>query len=944
MHSSRPADRSLDFLLLGPFEVRAGSRLVSIGGQRQQRILAALLLETRQPVSIADLITAAWDDDPPETATSQIYNAISQLRRCLARHGAPEAMRSDQFGYRMIVDPAQVDVQRFDLAAMEGRRLAARGATVEAARVLRSALDLWRGPFLGGLAGGGVRQRAARLDEIRLSVLEDWAEIALATGERAGLIAELSAALATEPLRERLAASLMRALCRDGRQADALTVYQRVAAGLRENLGVDPGPELNSAFTAILHYEPLTLTREIPVHVSPVPLPVPAQLPADVVGFTGRSTELARLDDLLATIDQATSTAVVAMITGTAGVGKTTLAVQWARRVAHLFPDGQLYVDLRGFGSGGAAVEPATAVRGFLDAFAIAPHRVPADRDAQLGLFRSIVADKRVLILLDNARDAEQVRPLLPVAPGCLALITSRNWIHGLVAAQGAYPLTLDLLPVKDARDLLARRIGAHRVDAEPEAADQIIALCARLPLALVITAAQALIHERLSLTALCESLRAAGTNLDPFAGTDPATDVRTVFSWSYHALGDGAAALFRRLGLHPGPEIGLRAVASLMAAPPDAQRPLLAELTRAHLLVECAPGRYLLHDLLYMYASELAESTDTRADRHAAMSRVQDHYLHTAYAADRLLDPHRDRDSIELPADRSGGPPAEFADADAANAWFVTETPNLLAAVRQSADCGFDAHAWQLAWALATYLDRRGLWKQWIGMQPVALDAARRLGDRAAEARVHRSFARALARTNRYDDAHAHLQRALELFGQLGDHAGQAKTHGIICRVLELENRCDEALEQGLRCLDLYRTAGDRTHEAKALGAVGWCLTRAGRHEESLSYSRPALALMEALDDRYGQANVLDSLAHAHQGLHDVPRMVDCYRRAIQLFRALGDRYNEALVLTSLGNAFEAAGNLPAARDAWREALPIFDGLGHTEVEVLRAKVQTGA
>ena len=390
-------------------------------------------------------------------------------------------------------------------------------------------------------------------------------------------------------------------------------------------------------------------------------------------------------------------------------MGKTALAVHWAHRVATQFPGGQLYVNLRGFDPVGPALDPGQALRGFLDAFAVVPERIPASLDDQVALYRSLLAGLRVLVVLDNARDAEQVRPLLPGSPGCLAVVTSRNHLTGLIATQGAHLLDLDLLPPAEARELLARRLGAGRAGREPDAVEQIMAGCARLPLALTIAAARAATSPDFPLAVFAAELGEAGRVLDPFDSGDVATDVRAVFSWSYRALSRGAARLFRLLGLHPGPDITLGAAASLAGITPDQARAMLAELTRGHLLAEHRPGRYAFHDLLRAYATEQAQTCDDDGARGAAVARVLDHWLHAARAAVTLIDPFFAPAAPAPP--RPGVVLAGPATAGEALNWFTNERATLLAAVLLAAEAGFATHAWQLAWALNTFLLRRGLW-----------------------------------------------------------------------------------------------------------------------------------------------------------------------------------------------------------------------------------------
>jgi tetratricopeptide (TPR) repeat protein len=665
---------------------------------------------------------------------------------------------------------------------------------------------------------------------------------------------------------------------------------------------------------------------------------VPRQLPATVVGFTGRSGQLAELDALLSAPTDAPAV-VVSAIGGTAGVGKTALAVHWAHAVADRFPDGQLYVNLRGFDPcGSAPVAPAEAVRGFLDAFGVPTQRIPVALDAQAGLYRSLLAGRRVLAVLDNARDVDQVRPLLPGTPGCLVVVTSRNQLTPLVAIEGAHLLTLDLLSVGEARELLARRLGAARVAAEPQAVDEIIERCARLPLALAIAAARAASHRDFPLAQIAEQLREARGGLDALAGGDPATDVRAVFSWSYHTLSAGAAALLRQLGLHPGPDVGAHAVASVAGAPADRTRAMLAELTRAHLVAERSLGRYTLHDLLRAYAVEQAHRHDTEAERRAAQRRTFAYYLHTAHRAAGLLDPHR----IHRPGPSKREPgvtPEHLDDAEQALAWFAAEHPVLLAVVGKAADLGWDGHTVHLVRSLWTFFDRRGHWHHLAATQRLALVAAVRTADRFEQAEAHRGLARALTRQGRYDDAAQHLRQALHLYGELGDPDGQAQTYIGLGIVVERQGRHLAALSYTKQALHLFRAAGNRAGQAIALNAVGWDHAQLGDHHQALRHCQEALALHRELGDRHGEAKTWDSLGYVHRHLDHHTQAITCYQHAIDLFRQLGDRYYEADSLTGLGEAHCVGGDDDGARLAWQQALVILRELDHPDAELVRAR-----
>ncbi len=503
---------------------------------------------------------------------------------------------------------------------------------------------------------------------------------------------------------------------------------------------------------------------------------VPRQLPAAVAHFAGRSGELAMLTGLLRARADAGGTVVISAVSGTAGVGKTALAVYWAHQVANRFPDGQLYVNLRGFDPAGQVMEPAEAVRQFLDALGMPPERIPADLDAQAALYRSQLAGRRMLIVLDNARDTTQVRPLLPGAPTCLVLVTSRNQLTGLVATDGAQPIPLGILAEGEARELLARRLAADRVGAEPQAVAEIIARCAHLPLALALVAARAAIRPRVSLHALADELRDTQQRWEALTGDDPTTDVRTVFSWSYQALSPDVARLFRLLGLHPGPDLAASAAASLAGLPATAVRPLLAELTRASMLAEHIPGRYTFHDLLRAYATDLTHSIDPDERRRAPTHRMLDHYLHTAHTANRLLIPAREQ--ITLTAPQLGVISEHLTGHQQAMDWFTAEHPVLLAALDHAVAAGFDTHAWQLTWTLWTFLDRRGHWHDLAAAGRAAVAAAQRLADPLARALAHHTLAGASIRLGRFDDAHTHLTYALDLTTRTSDQSTQAHAH----------------------------------------------------------------------------------------------------------------------------------------------------------------------
>jgi tetratricopeptide (TPR) repeat protein len=629
---------------------------------------------------------------------------------------------------------------------------------------------------------------------------------------------------------------------------------------------------------------------------------------------------------------------VITALAGTAGVGKTTLAVHWAHRVAGRFPDGELYVNLRGFDPAGPAMRPDEALRGFLDALGVQPQRVPTGLQSQCGLFRSLLADRRMLIILDNARDADQVRPLLPGSRGSVVVVTSRNQLTGLVAIEGAHAMTLGLLNPQESRQLLVSRLGPERVAAEPQATAQLIELCAGLPLALAIVAARAAAQPGFGLADLVTDLGRPQGRLDAFTGHDLATDIRAVFSWSYKALSPAAAQLFRLMGTHPGPDITLAAAASLAGWSAIQTRQTMDELERAHLVTRQPPGRYSYHDLLRIYARELAAEVDSPGDTRAALRRLFDHYLHTSHHADLLLDPYRDPIRPEPPCEQVS--PEPLADHQGALSWYAAEHAVLLAAIDAAAEKGFDEHAWQLSWTTANYLERRGHWQHWVDTVTAALGAAVRLADRSAQARLHRSLSRALARLGRFHEAHLHLTSALELYEALEDRVGQAYTHLNLNVVFGAQQRHHEALRHARRAFSGYQKEGHLVGQALALNSIGWCHAQLGDYDQALSHCHAALDLHGRLGDHSGEADTWDSVGYAYLGLGDLRQARHGYRRALLLFRALGDRFNEASTLIQLGDIGQAQGDGAAARDSWKAAWRILDSLDHPDAHLVSEKL----
>jgi DNA-binding SARP family transcriptional activator/tetratricopeptide (TPR) repeat protein len=962
----------MEFRVLGPVRVTAGGREHAPGPAQQQLVLASLALAAGELVGVPTLVDRVWAR-PPHGARRTLPVLVSRLRRLLeaAEPGAGVALLHRAGGYVLAADPDTVDAHRMrrlgEQARAPGLRPADRAAT------LRAALLLWRGEPLAGLTGPWAERTRDGLRRQYLDLVVAWGDAELATGNT-GPVIDLAAGLAAEsPLTEPLVAVLMRAYAAAGRPAEALRAYATTRARLVEELGVDPGRELTRLYAELRTPAPTRPTDptpgSAPAGPSPTlaptelptpgstgqiptlgstqpdptpgptpgptgtdptstparPSPTPAQLPADTPGFAGRDAQLERLD-----------AARVAVVTGMPGIGKTTLAVHWAHRAAGRFPDGQLYVNLRGYEPGGVARRMAAgaALRGFLAALGVAPERVPTDATGQAALYRQMLAGRRVLVLLDNAVDAEQVRPLLPDTPTAATVITSRTQL----SLPGASLVPVPALTAPEARHLLAYRIGADRVAAEPDAA-AVITRHARLPLALAIVAARAADHPTFPLAALAADLADADRRLDALSAGDgdSATELRAVFSWSYAALGPGAAELFRLLSLAPGPDLGAAAVASLIGHPATAE---LAELTGANLLSQPGPARrYGWHDLLRDYAGDLARELPG-AVRDAAWTRLLDHHLHTAHSAARLLSPHAGALALPLGRYAPGVVPEPLEDTADAHRWMAAERPVLLGLVAAAVAAKQDRQAWQLARCLEVYLDRRGHWHDMTWAGETALAAAERIGDPRARAQAHLGLSTALIRRREFAAAEAHLAAALEFYAAAGDHLGQGYAHNRLAISADVQGLPARALTDAERALRHFRVAGDRRGEALALNAVGWFTAQLGRYAEALTWCEQALPLFAATGDDILASETWDSLGYIHRKLRQHAKALDCYRQAADLARRKGSRYEEARALAAIGDIHLDTGDDAAARTAWQRSLAIYTDLGHVEATTVAAKL----
>ncbi|WP_394617428.1 ATP-binding protein [Lentzea sp. JNUCC 0626] len=689
-----------------------------------------------------------------------------------------------------------------------------------------------------------------------------------------------------------------RSLRDQGRHAEALTVWR------------------GNAFEDVDGVEHLAAALDDERKAAEALVPTPHRLPAPLAQFAGRGRELAVLDE----------PAPLTVVSGPAGIGKTTLAVRWCDAADDRFPDGRLHVNLHGFDPTCEPVRPEQALRGFLTALGVPAGHVPVNLDDQVARYRKLVAVKKLVVLLDNARDAAQVLPLLPGHDACAVIVTSR---HRLTDLEGARVLDLDVLPGAEAVALLTERIGTP-VTAEQDAVTRLVALCGGLPLALSIVGARAATTPHLSLAALADELADERNTLDFLDTGDPSTSVRAAFSLSYSRLSTAAATLFRLLGVHPGPDISAAAATSLAGCDAGAA---LRDLTRAN-LVTSAKDRYELHDLVRVYARELAGAGETRA----ALHRAVDHYLHSAHHADGLLG--EDRRHFAIAAAQPGVVPERVADEAQAWQWFETENQVLISLSALAAAERFDVQAWQLPWCLHLYFDREARWSEWNTLLTTALEAAQRLGDDDAVARMHHLVAHTWFRLDDFDTCVAHLLDASALYEKLGNNSGAARVHRSIFAVHERLGDLELAVRHISLAMELFAKADDRMGLANAMGDFGWGIGRLGRHEEALRTCRRALELHRELGNRFSEAETLDSIAYNLRALGDLAESAHHYRLSVEAARTAGDRYGVAVTQVSLGDVHLDLGEGELARAAWSEALHTFEALGRPEAEAVRAKL----
>lgn len=900
------------FGILGPPEMWRDERPISVGGPQQRALLTALLVNANRVVSAERLITYLWGDRPPVAARSLLQGCVAQLRRA-CRVADPDRQRlvTRAPGYLLEVAPGELDLDRFQALVAS----ASGASPARAAEILGAALALWRGPALDGVEGEAARTDAAHLEEQRLAVVEQRLEAELRLGRYPALITELDAYVRAHPLRERFWAMLMLAQYGADRQADALATFQRLRQTLIDQLGVPPSRSLRGLQATILAGGDALA----PYRSTPDEGPKPAQLPPAVSVFTGRDEQMSVLGKLLAGTDETT---VVGLISGTAGIGKTALAVHWAHRVRDQFPDGQLYVNLQG-------LRPIDALVGFLQAFGTPTEQIPTDQEQATARHRSVVAGRRILMVLDNADSADQVRPLLPGGAGCLVLVTSRDRLGGLVARDGAWPITLDPLAHGDAVTLLGRVLGPERAAAEPEQIVELARLCGHLPLALRIAAANLACQpdRRIAdeVIALSADDRLTALEVDG----DRHNAVRAAFDRSYVALDPAERTLFRRLGLVPGPDVSVEAVAAL-----GGELPALDRLIRANLVQPTGSDRYAMHDLLRLYAREQADGAD--AD---ATARLYDWYVAGCDAAAQKLYPAKLRlPRPEPPTELIGGGKPQtkalaFDSPAAAAAWLDAERANLVAATLDAAENGPYEKAWALADGLRGFLWLRMNTVDWQTVASAGLAAATAAGDLAGQAASHLSMADLVRCQGRYPAAIGHYTEAAALAERAGWSYGHTVALGNLGTAYFWLGDLPAAAEQYRRALEIARAEGRPGAQAVRLGNLGLVSWLRGRFAEAADYQTQALALNRALGERGNEGIDLANLGECQAALGNLDLARTHLRAALAIHEEVGDRGAEAESRAVLATVERDAGHLDEALRLARAAVDLTREAGEHQI-----------
>ena len=938
---------AVEFRVLGPVQARIDDRPVELGHARQRCVLAVLLMDANPWLSTDQLLDRAWGERIPRGGRDTLYGYLSRLRRTLRATDEADIVRRPG-GYELVVDENAVDVHRFYRLVADAQ--AAGGD--DGGALFKEALGLWRGEVCAGLDTPWVHAVRAELDRQRLTAELDYADLRLRLGRHTDLLADLTSLAAAHPLDERLAGQFMLALYRSGRQAEALGHYGRLRTRLADELGADPGPDLQQLHQRILAADPATAAPTARANRLPA---VPRQLPAASALFTGRQPELAELDRVLIAAPAgespptrpgaapeapaAAGTVAISAISGVGGIGKTWLALTWAHRNLQRFPDRQLFVDLQGFSPTERPTDPADAVRGFLTALGVDPGGLPSDLDAQTALYRGLVAGRRMLVVLDNAVTADQVVPLLPGGTSCTVLVTSRTRLASLIDRYSAHHLPVGVLTHEEARALLVARLGEHRATAAREVTDELTELCGRHPLALAIIARHAALRPQVPLVEFAVEFRDLGLEMLDH-DTDPTASLPAVLSWSLRRLTDRQRTVFALLGIAPGPDIDLPAAASLTGLPPTETRKALRLLEDHSLLDRHANGRYTMHDLVRAYAATLAHDL-TESVRQAALERVVDFHLHTAYTATRLLDPYRPPIRLDPPV--PGTHPQPLSSLPAALAWLDVHHPHLLAAQHTATAHHRHHTVWRIAWTLTVFHRRRGHHHDDLAVWQAAADAAGHLPDPTTRTIAHRLLGHAHAELGRHARAVAHLHQALALAEHHHDPTQEAHTHHALAWAWEKRGDDRRALEHARHALDLFRVLDSPVWEAIALNAVGWQAARLGEYDTARENCQAALILHRQHKDSDSEADALDSLGFIdhHTGHHE--RAIGYYQQALTLYRGVGNTTEAADTLDNLGHPHAALGHHAQARAVWQQALELYQD-GGRDADTARVQRQLEA
>ncbi|MEV0752324.1 BTAD domain-containing putative transcriptional regulator [Streptosporangium sp. NPDC050280] len=933
--SRRTEDPILRIELLGPLTIRLHGRTVDLEPPMQRRLLGLLALQANRVVTQADIVDFLWGEEIPPTYQNLVHTHVSRLRKFFENIGMAEALISRTgAGYLLTLSPDRSDLLEFadTMAKATAHRTA--GEREEAERAYEKALSMWLGEILADLTPRARHHPVVvAVSQQRLTAVLDYADLAMDRGHHRAALERLRDIVHTEPLHEGLNARIMLALAASGRRAAALRLFGDLRDQLADNLGIEPSPELRDAYLRILRQEIGTAATWTAPRLSRAD-PVPAQLPPDIATFTGRDRQTRELDTYLTATDPPPTAARVLVVTGTAGVGKTALAVHWSHQVRHRFTDGQLYYNLHGY-SDNVSRTAEDALTAFLLALGVSPSTVPLDVDARTSLFRSMMVDRRTLLVLDNVTGPDQIRPLITANPHSAVLVTSRNDLSGLKVHDDALIVELDVLDDADAVTLLTKLLRADICGTPPETVEELARLCGCLPLALRIAAANISRGTYDTVADYVAALR-EGNRLTELAVDGEDTAVETAFALSYAALPPRAARLFRLLGLFPGSDVSLRAVAALAGANERETAAMLGQLVRAHLVQRRSRDRYQMHDLLRLFAAQRCAEVDDERERDDARRRLLEHYLDTARQATGILYPGMLR-LCELP----GKAPATWENVLSPLDWLAAERANLAAAVRHAAERGPRAVAWRLTDVLRGYLWRSYDVSTWCSMAEAGLDAARHEGDRQAEAAMHYSLGAAYRYGRCHlDKARLHLDRAQRMFGDHGEVKGRAGALDSLGMVFQETGETDRALAALGESLELCRRTRLPAGQTKVLCNLGLVSADSGRIENARRYLAEALSLARRLGDRHMEAMALHNLGHTCQRDDRFEEAIQHYERALAIRDDIGDAEGKGTTFDTLGTLMQATGRYARGRRYWYKALAAFEEIGHPSAADVRSRL----